>query len=195
MRERIAAEEKWIDPREATASAEHKAIPFKETKEYFTYVESIEYELAHPRKIPRATYMDNMNFIFNKWYHTEEFDPAYFAYNRRELEKLIAYCLKNNWRPVLITIPVTSILEDGLLDDYKQVYLYDNLAQTDTQGVEYIDFTTRTDFTDNMTFFSNADHLNERGRIVFSYLLLRELIERGYVDPEADVYRYGEKAE
>src|SRR5690606_27865096 len=157
VQDRNAAEEKWHDPAQES-NEEPKAPPFTDTKEYFYHTEAIAYELQHPRKVPEAAYQDNMTFNFHKWYETEESDPQYFAYNREQLEKLIDFCLQHNWRPVLITIPVTQVLEEGLLDDYKQVYLYDNLAQVDTQGVEYIDFTTNRQLTENMFLYSNADH-------------------------------------
>lgn len=159
-------------------------------EEYYFNVEVINRELASPSATIPATYTDNINFIFNKWYHTDEFDPKYFEANQQDLEKLIAYCLKMNWQPVVITVPIAQVLEKGLLDDYAQVYLYDNLAQTDLQGVEYLDFTQRKDITRNFTFFGNADHLNPKGAAIFSYVVLQELIDKGYLPAEADGYDY-----
>ncbi len=153
-------------------------------------VNAIRTELANPTKTPPTHFIDNLDFVFNKWYHTDEFDPKYFESNRQDLEALIAYCLEKEWRPVLITIPVAQKLEDGLLSDYKQVYLYDNIAQTNLQGTEYIDFTTRTDITTNLSLFDNVDHLNQKGAAIFSYILLGELIERGYLPKSADGYDY-----
>ena len=103
---------------------------------------------------------------------------------------LLSYIRKNNWQPVLVTIPVTAILENGLLDDYKQVYLDDNLDKVEKQGVVYLDYTARQDFTNNLLFFGDADHLNKDGAKVFSYLLLRDLIANGFLPENADGYDY-----
>lgn len=187
VKDRISEEERWKSPDDAPHEAP-QAPPFYETHEYFTYVDAIKHELRNPRPISNEKYIDNMNFIFNKWYETDEFSPDYFSYNRKELEKLISYCIEQNWRPVLLTIPVTSVLEDGLLDDYKQVYIYDNLEKSDLQGAPYFDFTTRADITENMSLFGNADHLNWRGGLIFSYVLLQELIEKGYLSEDSDGY-------
>lgn len=133
---------------------------------------------------------ENVHFIFNKWYHTDEFSPDFFNINIRDLEKLIAFCKKNNWRPVLITIPITKELEKGLLDDYKQVYLYDNLAKSDLQGTSYIDFSNDEHLSTKNFWFSNADHLNDEGAAAFSYVLLRALIDQDYLPNEIDRYDY-----
>lgn len=151
-------------------------------------VEIIEKELASPSADIPETYRDNLNFIFNKWYHTDEFNPRYFETNRRDLEELIAYCLSQKWRPVVITIPIAQVLEEALLDDYLQVYLYDNINKTDLQGAPYLDYTSRRDITANFTLFGNADHLNPKGAAIFSYVLLQDLIDLGYVSPEVDGY-------
>jgi hypothetical protein len=154
----------------------------------FYNVEAITDELASASSPQK--YIDNVDFIYNKWYHTDEFSPEYFDQNKKDLEQLIAFSLKQKWQPVLITIPVSDDLIDGLLDDYMQVYLYDNLNQVDKKGVEYIDFSNDKRITTNTALFSNADHLSKNGAAIFSYVLLRTLIEKGYISPEADGYNY-----
>jgi hypothetical protein len=154
----------------------------------FYNVEAITAELASPSAAQK--YIDNVDFIYNKWYHTDEFNPDYFKQNQEDLEKIIAFSLKQKWQPVLITIPISDDLIDGLLDDYMQVYLYDNLNKVDTQGIEYLDFSADKRITTNTALFSNADHLSKDGAAIFSYLLLRSLIEKGYISPEVDGYNY-----
>lgn len=200
VQKRISEEERWEEPVQEKPAPQPKEAPAQRRRtvqvqtvsgdQLFLNVEALSLELATPSALAHNSYTDNLDFIFNKWYHTDEFGEQYFERNRKDLASLIRYCLKKRWRPVVITIPVAEVLEEGLLDDYKQKYLYDHLAQTDLQGVEYIDFTQRKDFIKNLNFFSNADHLNPDGARVFSYLLLQELIQRGYVPPEADGYNY-----
>ncbi len=153
-------------------------------------VEHIKQGLANPVKIPKK-HEESVNFMFNKWYYTDEFSPEYFAANRRDLEKMIAFCLKHNWRPVIITIPITQELQQGLLPDYLSTYLYQNLDNSNIQNVEYIDFSPDTRITTNNAWFGNADHLNDEGAAAFSYVLLQTLIEKGYLSPAVDDYDYG----
>jgi hypothetical protein len=195
--EQESPEPKQKASEKTTSVQPNNALPSKVTRvlnvntaDYYYNVEAIQHELANTTAVETRLYMDNMNFIYHKWYETDEFDPKYFEGNREDLEKLIEYCLEHNWRPVLITIPITHVLQDGLLDDYMQKYLYDNLEKTDLQGVEYIDFSKDERITKNNFLFENADHLNSRGSAIFSYLLLQELIHRGYFSEETDGYDY-----
>lgn len=90
---------------------------------YFYNVEAIKQEIAdHTPEDPRRL-QDNMNFVYHKWNETDEFGQQYFAENRHDLEKLILYCQEQGWRPVLLTLPISQILLDGLQDDYMDVYL------------------------------------------------------------------------
>ncbi len=156
----------------------------------FYNVSIIELALQNPQLKSYYQPIDNMDFIFNKWYHTKEFDKKYFKQNIKDLEELISYINKNNWKAVLITIPVREVLEEGLLDDYKQIYLYDNLAKIRTKNYQYFDYTKNKSFTQNDLFFSNADHLSKNGAKVFNYLLIQDLIAQSYLEKEVDGYEY-----
>ena len=196
---RIAQEEKWEEPlaKEVLSATESVDQPKPKVKlsvdpqEIYFNVEAINQELSSPTYLPPEKLIDSMNTLFDKWYHTDEFNQQYFAQNRKDLEKLIDYCLKNHWRPVLVSIPVSKVLVDGLMDDYMQVYLYDNLDQVDTKGLEYLDYNQDKRLVDNDFLFGNADHLNSNGQGIFSYVLLQDLIKREYLPSSADGYDYG----
>lgn len=151
-------------------------------------VEAIEKELAHPTKTSDEYLALYTELIAQKWKYNDEFNQKYFEINRRDFEQLINYCLEHHWRPVVITIPVISDLEEKLGDEYKQKYLYDNIKKTNLHSVEYIDFSEKEDIKQNTTLFKNSDHLSIKGSIVFSYALMKELIHRGYLPPEVDGY-------
>lgn len=164
--------------------------PVLSLEDSYYNVEAIQSELASAAASPTKIATNNMAFIFHKWYETDEFHPKYFAQNRRDLEKLIDYALEQRWRPILVTIPVSAVLQEGLLDDYMQKYLYENLEQTELQGTEYMDFSQNSRLINNESYFSNVDHLNKKGAATFSYLLLQKLIDRGYLPTTADGYDY-----
>lgn len=135
--------------------------------------------------------IQSVDFMSHKWYDSGDFSGEYLTTNSHDLERLIAYCLQNNWRPVLISVPISQALLDGLhgRDDFKRKYVYEPLAQTNTQGAPYFDFSQNEQFIQNGYFFGNSDHLSGDGSIVFSYMLLHALIENGYLPPEADGYK------
>lgn len=61
----------------------------------------------------------------------------------------------------------------------------------DLHAVEYLDYSANTGMSDDILFFENADHLSKNGAKVFSYLLLQDLIQQGYLDASVDNYNYG----
>lgn len=157
---------------------------------YFS-VTKIEAEMATSSAGPVDKLDESMHLMFAKWYNKEDFSPESFEQNRQDLERIIDYSLKHDWQPVVITIPISEVLEDGLADDYKQVYIYDNIAKADLQGVEYWDYSADGEFPKDKTkLFGNSDHLNEYGAAMFSYFLLRRLVDGGYLPEWVDGYDY-----
>ncbi len=135
-------------------------------------------------------FSDNLDFLYGKWYNTPEFNTKYFDENRRDLEKIIDYSLKQGWQPVLVTIPISQALRETLLDDYMDLYLYENMQKTNTQGVPYFDFSDEQRLISDTTYYANADHFNNRGASLFSYMLLKKLIAEGLLSNEVDGFDY-----
>lgn len=151
------------------------------------YIPLIEEKLASPSAKPEDL-AGSVNFMKNKWLNTKEFSQEYFEENIQDLEKIITYSLKNNWRPIVITIPISEELEKSLTDEYMQTYLYNNIDKTNLQGVEYLDFTQNTALTKRTFWFSNSDHFNREGSAAFSYVLLKTLIEKKYLPENTNNY-------
>lgn len=213
IQKRIAKEEKWPEPSPTPTKASAQLV--KDTqgsnqngttvdnqglrqrlllnivpKQYYFNVEAIHEELDSPTPVSENRLKDSMALIFHKWYETDAFNPRYFDANRKNLEKIINYSLSRGWRPVIITIPVSQILLTGLMSDYMQVYVYDNIAKTNLRGAEYFNFMTDAQLTRDSALYGNSDHLNDKGAIIFSYILLRRLIDRGLLPETADRYDY-----
>ncbi len=199
--DRRAAEEKWEEDlpeiQTATSSTDTQSAPqpttvlSTEPGKYFMNVNAINQELAQPRPGNVEKLQENSYYVYGKWYESEEFSTQHFEHNRQDLAELLDYVEEQGWTPVLITIPISDILLKTLHDDYLETYLYQNLQQVDTQGVEYIDFSQESSISAQPALFSNADHLNDDGEQIFSYVLLRSLIDRGYIPESADGYSYG----
>lgn len=124
----------------------------------------------------------------NKWYDQDAFSQNYFSVNQKDLRRLIDYCYKKKWQPVLITLPITQELLDSLRADYRQRYIYDNLQTLDRHGIDYFDYLAFKPITQNTGLFSNSDHLNQKGAAGFSYVILQKLIEKGYLSKDVDGY-------
>jgi hypothetical protein len=155
----------------------------------FNVVE-IKEELKNPPVAPLALHEESMHFILNKWYKSGGFDTASFNTNKDDLIDLINYCLQNKWHPVLVTMPISQILQNNLEPGYFKKYIYDNLNDLSLKGIKYFNFSTNKQLTENKYLFSNSDHLNLRGASITSYLLLQELIKNGYLSKKADGYDY-----
>lgn len=192
IRERISAEERWVTPTPTPTSTPTAApaLTAKVGGENYFQVRVIQHELSSPSADSDKRLEGSLNFIFEKWYRTGGFGPQYFEQNRKDLEQLIAYCQQMKWRPVLITIPISKVLQVGLLPDFMQVYVYDNITKTNLHGADYVDFTRYDQLTRDTYLFRDSDHLNGKGATILSYLLLRYLVDKGYLPSSADGYDY-----
>ena len=151
-------------------------------------IDEIKAELKDPPTPPDKDFTDSAHFIVNKWFNSGGFSVESFDENKKDLKKIINYCLKNNWRPVLITLPISQVLLDNLDPGYMKEYVYDNVREIDVEKLDYFDFTLNPQLIKNSNLFSNSDHLNTRGAAVPSHLLIQELIKAGYLPRDADGY-------
>ena len=153
-------------------------------------VYEIQKELNTPPDPLDEKFMESVAFMLNKWTKTDGFDKKYFDKNRKDLEELIAYCVKHNWRPILVTFPISQALQEKLDPTYLDYYLYDQLKKLDLKEIDYVDFIPNTQITQNKYLFDNSDHLNNKGAAITSYLLLQELIKANYLPKKVDGYDY-----
>jgi len=150
---------------------------------------SIVAELSAPPELPDERLIESSQFVVNKWTNTGGFGKTAFASNRNDLQNIIDYCIAHKWRPVLVTLPTSQILTDSLGGKkYLQEYIYDNLKKINTHNIPYINLMTDTRIAKDKYLFRDADHLNNRGASVTSYLLLQKLIKIGYLPKTADGY-------
>src|SRR3990167_2102871 len=92
---------------------------------------------------------DSVIFMVDKWRDPSQFGSKYIDTNSKDLEALIKYCLNHKWRPILISIPISQRLIDGLGPDYMQAYVYGPLKTTNIHNVEFIDFSGYKQFREN----------------------------------------------
>lgn len=144
---------------------------------------SAQQEIAASPYQSDAKLQDSVIFIINKWHTPGDFGPEFFAANRTDLENLIEYCQAHHWRPVLMTIPISQRLTDGLGQDYLTTYVTTQIKKTNLHGSVYLDFSDQTALRSNGYFWSDSDHLSDPGRHVFSHLLMEQLLAKGFLTP------------
>jgi len=54
--------------------------------------------------------------------------------------EMIDYCLKNNFRPVLVTTPVSEILNNRMSNEFIQSFLCNNIKKANIQNVPFLDY-------------------------------------------------------
>jgi hypothetical protein len=187
-------------PKQPTLNLVKKSqiTPTKPTKKlnvrlenYYFNVEAIEKELASPSAVPTDVLEVSADGMKNKWYGSDGFGLEYFETNRRDLQKIIDYCVQKNWQPLLVSLPISQVLVEILQPDYMQVYVYDNLKEINLHGAPIYDFAADERIKINRSIYSNSDHLNSKGRSILGYLLLQSLIEDRYLARDLDKYDYG----
>lgn len=112
--------------------------------------------------------------------YSRHFDnkEEYFLEERiTDLYDIINYCKEHEITPVLITTPFsvyyTELISEEFLQEFSETV---NGIAADT-GVSYYDFSNDERFHDNLIYFADSDHLNEKGCEYFMQVLLEEVSE------------------
>lgn len=114
-------------------------------------------------------------------YHKRLIDQpeSVYEYNRANLEKLVSFCLQRGWRPVLVTTPFTDAytrnFSSGFFDDFRR--RVEEVARK--YGVPYLDFSRSAPYSGDIDLFCDSDHLNARGRALFTGEVIGTLRQMG----------------
>lgn len=112
---------------------------------------------------------------FDRHFNNKE---EYFLPEREEqLYAIINYCKEHGITPVLITTPFSSYYNAPVPEDFlNRFYGIINRIASDT-GVNYYDYSHDERFSENLTLFSDSDHLNPEGAAYFMDILTEEVYE------------------
>lgn len=112
---------------------------------------------------------------FDRHFNNKE---EYFLPEREEqLYAVINYCKEHKLTPVLITTPFSSYYNAPVPEDFlDRFYGTINRIASDT-GVNYYDYSHDSRFSENLTLFSDSDHLNPEGAAYFMSILQEEVTE------------------
>lgn len=104
----------------------------------------------------------------------------------QEAQALIAYCLEQGWRPVILQMPISYLLEDVLGEAYlKNAMAQRALALAPYPELPVIDFHDDQRFVQHLELFRDSDHLNANGFALIVPELIKELRALDYL-PASD---------
>lgn len=112
---------------------------------------------------------------FDRHFNNKE---TYFLPEREtQLLEVIDYCKEHGFIPVLITTPFSVYYTDPVPEDFlDRFYNTVNRIASDT-NVNYYDYSHDSRFSENLTLFSDSDHLNAEGADYFMEILAEEVPE------------------
>ena len=122
-----------------------------------------------------AQFADRAAARFDRHFNNKE---NYFLPEREaQLRELIAYCKEHELTPVLITTPFSVYYNNPVPEDFLDRF-YGTIHQIASgTGVNNLDFPHDDRFMENLTLFSDSDHLNEEGAEYFMEILAQEVPE------------------
>ncbi len=109
--------------------------------------------------------------------HFNNKENLFLPEREEQLLSLIDYCKKHELTPVLITTPFSSYYNNPVSEDFlDRFYSTINRIASDT-GVSYYDYSHDARFSENLTYFSDSDHLNADGAAYFMEIIAEEVPE------------------
>lgn len=109
--------------------------------------------------------------------HFNNKDNYFLPEREEQLREIIAYCKEHEITPVLITTPFSIYYNSPVPEEFlDHFYSTVNLIASDTD-VNYYDYSHDDRFMENLTLFSDSDHLNEAGTKYFMEILEEEVPE------------------
>lgn len=112
---------------------------------------------------------------FDRHFNNKE---DYFLPEREaQLRELIGYCKEQEFIPVLVTTPFSVYYNTPVPEEFlDRFHGTINQIASDT-AVNYYDYSHDGRFTENLTLFSDSDHLNDEGAEYFMEILAQEVPE------------------
>ena len=114
--------------------------------------------------------------------------PKYYLIKNAEQDfvNLINYIEKKSWKYVLITTPFSYLYNENIEKYQKDAFkerIYDNIKEVEkklNKKFVYLDYSHDERFENNLEYFYDDDHLNEKGAKYFTEILLGDLKRIGF---------------
>jgi len=116
-----------------------------------------------------------------------------FVHNKILVSQIVEFCFANDIQPVLITMPITSILNNiytekspGFFDTF---YRFTRELQEAYPNLPYFDYSHDPRFENDFSLFKDGDHLNIFGAEKFTAIVISDLQTNGMLSDERCAYR------
>lgn len=103
-----------------------------------------------------------------------------FEKTQKILEDMIEYCIANNFKPVIVIPPVSSVLLQMLSKEFMRTYLYDNIEKANKRKIPILDYLYREEMQDYKLYI-NADFMNVTGRKLLTKTIIQDLKSINYL--------------
>lgn len=122
-----------------------------------------------------AEFANRAAMRFDRHFNNKE--TLFLPERETQLLSLIDYCKKHGLTPVLITTPFSVYYNNPVPEDFlDRFYGTINRIASDT-NVSYYDYSHDARFGENLTYFSDSDHLNAEGAAYFMEIIAEEVPE------------------
>lgn len=101
----------------------------------------------------------------------------------KQLKEILEFCEEKGFRPVLISTPQTYLYNEQIGEKNYEERIYDNIKEIENKMNKkylYLDYSHDKRFENNLEYFFDDDHLNEKGAEYFTEILLNDIKSHGY---------------
>ncbi len=91
------------------------------------------------------------------------------------LRGMLEDCLARGYRPVLVTTPYLSVLNDAFPEEFLTQFHTDCQTYADDYGIPYLDYSHDARFATATDYFVDTDHLSTKGSEVFMQIFFEDL--------------------
>lgn len=149
-------------------------LPRKETANYYTNPNGV-------RSNADWKYESWMNYVM-------KLEEDIKQENEKWFRKMIDLCYERGYRPVVISTPIPYTLTEKFSAEFLAEFQETNESVVaEYPGLLFLDYSQDTEFTENLMYFQDADHMNTYGADAYSERLLLDLVRLGYL-MEEDLY-------
>ncbi len=91
------------------------------------------------------------------------------------LRGMLEDCLRRGYRPVLVTTPYLSVLNNAFSEEFLKQFHADCQVYADDYGIPYLDYSHDARFATAKDYFVDTDHLSTEGSEVFMQIFFDDL--------------------
>ena len=100
--------------------------------------------------------------------------------NMYYLSQLINDVIKNGYQPILVTVPYFGNYNSNFDKEWLNIHYYNHIKRVREEfNIPYFNYSNDNRFDNDISLFTNSDHLNEEGSIYFSKIFFEDLKLKG----------------